>query len=371
MDVGFVRQFFSTFGFFGGLLLGAWLQKTLLGGLVQTPASRTFLVLITTLGLALVLMTVGEYIGLRLKLNMRKSRLTNQADRFAGSALAGVTLLLAFWLAAALFRNVPYDSWQRQLNGSRIIASLNNTLPSAPDLIASLGNFIDPNSFPRVFTGLEPKLETDAPLPELGDLHGGVEHARRSTVKIQGEGCGGIVVGSGFVAGEGLVVTNAHVVAGVEQPFVVDFNGSHRAVAVWFDPQLDLAILRANNLAGPPLALAPDITPDGTSGAVLGYPAGGGFTVDPAVVLDTFVAIGRDIYGQGRTERRIYSLKTDIEQGNSGGPFIGADGSVLGVIFAESTTYDGVGYALTNDQIAGPLAAAAAAPPTTTGACSH
>lgn len=351
LEVGFVRQLFSTAGFLGGLLFGAWLQGKLIA-LVETPASKTMLAVVIVLGCALALMAAGEYIGMRLKLKLKETRLIDRVDRVAGSLLAVVTILAVVWLGAAMFRNVPSDSWNRAISGSRIVAVLNENLPPAPNVISSLGHLINPNVFPQVFTGMEPRLQTDAPLPELGDLQTAVETARDSVVKLQGPGCGGIVEGSGFVAADGLVVTNAHVVAGVSEPTVIDRSGARDATVVWFDPGLDLAVLRTDGLAGEPLDLNPRSVPAGTGAVVLGYPQGQGFTASPAAVLDSFTARGRDIYNQRATERNIHAINADVRRGNSGGPLLDVDGSVIGVIFAQSSTQDNVGYALTPDQVA-------------------
>lgn len=350
LEVGFVRQFFSTAGFIGGLLFGAWLQGRLIT-LVDTPASKAILAVFIVLGCALALMAAGEYIGMRLKLKLKETRLIDRVDRVTGSLLAIVTILAVVWLAAAMFRTVPSDTWNRAIGGSRIIGTLNENLPPAPNVISSLGHLINPNVFPQVFTGMEPRLQTDAPLPELGDLRYAVETARESIVKLQGQGCGGIVEGSGFVATDGLVVTNAHVVAGVSEPMVIDRSGALDATVVWFDPELDLAILRTDGLAGEPLELDPRSVPAGTGAVVLGYPQGQGFTVSPAAVLDSFTARGRDIYNQRVTERNVYAVNADVRRGNSGGPLLDAEGAVIGVIFAQSTTQNNVGYALTPDQV--------------------
>jgi S1-C subfamily serine protease len=272
--------------------------------------------------------------------------------------MAGATLLLIVWLSASIFSSVPMQGLQRQIRNSFIIAQLNKSLPPAPDVVAKLGHFIDPNSFPEVFTGLEPKIDTDAPLPSIGDLDSAVKQTRASVVKIEGAGCGGISQGSGFVADTKLVITNAHVIAGVEQPFIVDAAGRHKAKILWFDPDLDIAVLKAEGLAGKPLALSSGIAGNGTHGAVLGYPGGGDLTADPATILDSFRAVGRDIYNRGETERKVYSVKSTIEPGNSGGPVIDKDGVVIGLVFAESTTYDEVGYALTMDEVIEGLALA-------------
>src|SRR5439155_1538123 len=76
----------------------------------------------------------------------------------------------------------------------------------------------------------------------------------------------------------------------------------------------------------------------GAGGAVLGYPGGGGFAAGPAAVLREFAAVGRDIYGRSLTHRNVYQLQATIKQGNSGGPFVRRDGTVLGVVFAASTS---------------------------------
>lgn len=305
------------------------------------------LILVFSLGF----MTIGEYAGLRLKFRLRDAKITNMLDKIFGSILAAVTLLAAVWLGASIFRNIPDSGWQRQIRNSRIVTLLDNNLPSAPGVLTKLGHLIDPNNFPQVFTGLEPALQTDAPLPDMGELNPAVQKVRASVVKVEGEGCSNIVEGTGFVAGDGAVVTNAHVVAGVKSPFILDQKGKHGAKVVLFNPDLDIAILRAENLAGKPLPIDSAIAGNGTPTAVLGFPSGAGFTARPGAILENFEAEGRNIYNQGQTLRHVYSVKTDIEHGNSGGPVINKDGEVVGVVFAKSINYDHVGYALTMKQV--------------------
>ncbi len=349
-EVGFIRQFFSALGFFIGLFIGAWLHG-LVANLAHAPNSKAILALTVTLGFALIFMVLGEYIGLLVKFRLREARITNKVDRLFGAVIAAITLLAVVWFGSAIFRTIPDSGWQRQIRTSRVVTFLDSKLPSAPELLTSLGHLIDPNGFPQVFTGLEPTLEIDTPLPDMGELNPAVQAARPSVVKLEGEGCDNIVEGSGFVAGTDEIVTNAHVVAGVKSPFVLDAAGRHRAKVVLFDPDLDLAILRSSGLAGKPLPLNGDKVPNGTATAILGFPAGAGFTAGPGVILESFTAMGRNIYNQGNTERQIYSVKADVQQGNSGGPLINKSGQVVGVIFAKSVNYDHVGYALTMDQV--------------------
>lgn len=350
MEVGFVRQFFSTAGFFVGALLGVWLQNILIH-YAKSPEAKAMLVIVVVLSCGIAFMTAGEYLGLRLKFKLRESHVTERIDSIFGSALAGITLLAVVWLGATMLRNLPFTSWQRQIATSRIVISLNQTLPSAPSLLTRIGQLVDPNGFPHVFSALEPKLPTDMPLPNMGELNAAVTAARPSVVKIEGEGCGGIVTGSGFVAGPGLVVTNAHVVAGVNRPFVIDQAGQHRTTVAAFDPVQDIAILRTSGLEGKALSIKPEQAEGGTAVAVAGYPGDGGFTAVPGVILETFTAYGRDIYNQRESVRDVYSLKATVEKGNSGGPLVNKDGAVVGVLFAKSYSYDQVGYALTTTQV--------------------
>ena len=347
-EIGFIQQLCSTVGFFGGLLAGALLEPHTVQ-LVHGPVARSFVTLGTTLGSAFILLAVGEYVGVILKHKLQGWRI-NSADNAMGSVLSGISVLIAVWLGAAVLLRVPYPSLQHNIRDSRIIGALNKSLPDAPGIIASLGHLIDPNGFPDVFIGSEPIPPDTINLPSSSALAAAVSKDKASVVRIEGRGCGGIVEGSGFVVGENLVATNAHVVAGITRPVVQDSKGDHTATPVWFDPNLDFAVLRVSNLAGEPLVTSAARVPRNTAVAVLGYPGGGGFTAEPASVLDRFTASGRNIYNQGSTEREIYEVAADIIPGNSGGPLVTADGTVVGVIFAQSTTYNHVGYALTTNQ---------------------
>ena len=370
-ELGFVRQLFSTAGFFIGLLIGALIEPTTVSW-VHTQTSRSLMTLVTTLGSAFLFLSIGEYIGISLKNKLALKRI-DSLDNGLGSGLAFVSVLIAVWLSAAIILSLPLPSVQAGMKDSRIVSLLDKHLPAAPTVIADLGHLIDPNGFPQVFTGLEPTPPQNINLPNLGDLQPAVKADAASVVKIEGQGCGGIVEGSGFVVADNLIVTNAHVVAGIRRPYVIDANGNHVAAAVSFDPNLDLAVLRTSGLAGKPLSVGYDDVAAGTPGAVVGYPGGGGFTAKAAAVLDSFTATGRNIYDQGRVQREIYEIRADVIPGNSGGPLIAKDGSVIGVVFAESTTYNHVGYALTGQAIRHDIAAAEAHATTSvsTGSCAQ
>jgi S1-C subfamily serine protease len=350
---GFVHQFFSTVGFFGGLFLGSWLQPHVVN-LASTTDLRTLIIITTTLGCALVGLTLGEYAGLRLKRHFFVKPI-NTVDNVFGGVLGVITLLVSVWLLASVAVSLPTSGLQTSLRSSQILTGLNRLLPPAPSVIAQLSHLIDPNGFPDVFAGNEPIPKTNVSLPALGDLQTAVSNDESSVLRIRGTGCGGIVSGSGFVFGTGLVATNAHVVAGIQHPYAQDANGTHSARVVWFDPELDLAVLRVNNLAGHSLTMDTKPADRGTPAAALGYPGGGNFSAAPAAILDEFKAVGHDIYDRGNTSRDVYEIQANIIPGNSGGPLVTRDGSVIGIVFAESTTYNHVGYALTSTQINGEL----------------
>jgi S1-C subfamily serine protease len=348
-EIGFVRQLCSTIGFFSGLFIGADLEPhTVLYAHNQT--TRILITLLTTLGSALILMTVGEYVGVRLKSKVLLKPI-NFFDNSLGSLVSLASLLFSVWLAASALSALPIIELQNEIHNSKIIATLDKLLPNAPSLIAELGNLIDPNGFPQVFIGSEPSPRTNVSLPSLGAMAYAVNRDRASVVKVEGEGCGGIVEGSGFVVGQDLVATNAHVVAGIKHPYVEDANGTHTTKVIWFDPNLDFAVLRVSNLAGPSLAIASSHVTPGTPAAVLGYPGGGPFSAGTAAVLDEFTASGRNIYGTGNTNRDVFEVSANIIPGNSGGPLVEKDGSVIAIVFAESTEYQRVGYALTMPQV--------------------
>jgi uncharacterized membrane protein required for colicin V production len=369
-ELGFVRQLFSTVGFFGGLMLGAVLEPHVVV-LAHTPTARIIITLASTLGMAVLLLFIGEIAGVIVKEKLQLQDKLNRIDTFLGAGLASISIFVLVWLCAPVFVTLPYPNVQSAVRGSAIVSALNRTLPPAPNIIADIGHLIAPNGFPDVFIGSEP-LPSPANLPAPAELAAAVKKDGASVVKIEGEGCGGIVEGSGFVVGDGIVATNAHVVAGIADPAIIDSNGKHRAAAIWFDPDLDFAVLRAKDLAGGPLAFKAGHAVRSTPGGVLGYPGGGPFTASTAAVLDEFTAVGRNIYNEGSTERDVYSIRAGVEPGNSGGPLINTNGDVIGVVFAASTAYNDVGYALSAKQVLAEIdLAKTQTQPVNTGSCAE
>ncbi len=347
---GAVLQIFSFGGFWIGLLVGAALAPVL-SSITQSPFAGAFISLVTFLGLALLGGAAGRYIGTHAWSALQRLKL-GVLDAAMGAVVAVIAALAAIWLIAILLTAGPTREFSRAINRSVIVRALVERLPPAPSVFSRVQQFISVTPFPRVFEGIEPIPAGPIDVPGGAVVQAAVDRAQSSTVRIVGVGCGGIQTGSGFVAASGLVVTNAHVVAGIQDNLQVqDAKGDHRATPVLFDPALDIAVLRAAGLAGTPLPLADGEAPRGQGGAVLGYPGGGNFTAGPGAILRKFSAIGRDIYGRALTRRDVYQLQAQIRQGNSGGPFVRRDGTVLGVVFAASTTESNVGYALTSTEV--------------------
>lgn len=370
-QTGFVRQLGSTIGFIIGLIssvpLGQWASS-----FATDPITKMLLSTLTFIVVSFGLMIVGEFLGLRLKTLMPVNRLADRIDNAAGSVMAIITFVIGLWFATAFVSLLPANSFQKLARQSFAFNLIDHNLPPASQALASLNHLIDPNATPLVFSGREPSPEANRTLPPLSDYSAVVKNASLSVVRVQGLGCGGLVNGSGWVLSSNRVVTNAHVVAGVDSPKVYDAHGTHDARVVLYDAKNDLAVLAVKNLAAKPLSLRQEPLTNDSIGLVIGYPGGGAEKAQTAAVLDRVDALGRDIYGQAKTIRNVYILQATVIPGNSGGPLLDTEGKVAGVVFGTSTTYNNVGYALSLPQLTDELATATTAvQAVSTGACSN
>jgi S1-C subfamily serine protease len=218
---------------------------------------------------------------------------------------------------------------RRDIQRSKILQALNDALPPSGSLLNALARF-DP--LPSI-TG--PEANVPAPTARVA-RDPDVAAAGRSVVRILGTACGLGVQGSGWIAGPGIVVTNAHVVAGEDDSTVqLRGIGTHfSATAIWFDSRNDVAILRANGLRGAPSLRLRIDAPVGTSAAVLGFPHNGPYDVEPARLGQTTDVITQDAYGNGPVRRAITSLRGLVRSGNSGGPVVDEAGRVVTTVFA-------------------------------------
>jgi S1-C subfamily serine protease len=277
-------------------------------------------------------------------------------DGVLGAALGAALALGIVWIIAAVAAQTPGQSGLRMdIQRSAILSKLNELLPPSGPILNALAR-LDP--LPSI-TGPSPNVA--APEPQIA-RDPGVRRASRSVVRVLGTACGLAIEGSGWVAAPGLVVTNAHVVAG-EQDTSVQVAGQPPglpAQAVVFDPNDDIAVLRVAELQEPSLGLDAG-APAGTPGAILGYPENGPFEVRPGRIGRTQEVLTQNAYGQGPVQRLLTPLRGEVRPGNSGGPMVDAGGRVLSTIFA-ATVGGGTpgGYGVADETVASILATARA-----------
>jgi len=317
---------------------------------------------VKSLGAVLVLIvlgaigsSVGYWVGEPIRLRLLAHPESGRIDSFAGAVFSALAVLSVSWFLGLSLGRVPSPQLSSAINRSAVLRTLDAIAPRPPAFLARVATIIAGVNFPAAFSGLEPPAPTSLPLPANANTPG-VRAAADETLKIQGFGCGGIVFGSGFPVGPGMVLTNAHVVAGTQGTTVRSVTGrSLSARVVVFDPERDVAILYVPRLALAPLNEA--TARQGTQGAAIGYPGGQSESVAPAEVRGTENARGYNIYNSGIVVRDIEVLAAQIIPGNSGGPLVDTAGVVQGLVFAASTTDPNEGYALTIPQIAPDLAA--------------
>ena len=348
-------------GFLGGGLAGMVLAPRVVGGWQPGPAQVVVAVAVVLLAASAGQALLGWAGGrLRAALRWRPARLLDSA---AGAALGVVAVLVVAWFVAAALRQAPLPTLARDVAGSRVLHGVDRVMPDdAHGLFGSFRSALGERGFPQVFGGLSPEriVPVSPPSPAVA-ASPGVRAAAGSVVRVDGDarGCSRSVEGSGFVFAPGLVMTNAHVVAGVAAP-VVRVRGTGEplgADVVVFDPGRDLAVLRVQDLGAPALEFVGGAS-RGDQGAVAGFPRGGPYRVDAARVRETLTARGSDIYDSRRVTRSVLSLHTTVQPGNSGGPLLSPDGRVYGVVFAKSLDDARTGYALSLDEVAPVVAAA-------------
>ena len=287
-------------------------------------------------------------------------------DRSVGAALGVLGVLLSFWLFVLPWL-VDLPGWPaQQARSSAAARLLDKYAPDAPDRFQALRRLIGERNFPEVFDKLGPAPETGPPPAETGFAPGVQERVAASTVKIEGECSRRIQEGSGFTIAPNLVVTNAHVVAGVKKPTVIRPDGRHLAATlVYFDADRDLALLQVPGLGQTPLQIA--TAKVGDRGAIFGHPGGQDpLRVAPARVSQEVTARGRDLYDSHRTDRDVFVLAATLHPGDSGAAFTDLNGNVVGVAFAIAPDEPDTAYALTSQELkealAGPRVAQGSGP---------
>jgi len=159
------------------------------------------------------------------------------------------------------------------------------------------------------------------------------ERVRSGVVRIQTVGCESTSVGTGFLIGDRLVATVAHVVDGAMAISVRGDNGVVRGTVVGMDTKRDVAIIRleptreGNLLTGYHFAQSSALPKIGQDVYVLGYPMGEPLTFKHGSVT----SVNRELELEDKTIRGTFQHDALVSSGNSGGPVVDAAGTVVGL----------------------------------------
>lgn len=363
--VGFARGFLigalSLVGFLGGAYLGTRFGPQLLNEGNASPFAPLFGLLGALVG-GVILSAGAESIGGAMRSGIRSPTFA-MFDGVLGSVLAVALALSLAWLVSVIVLQTPgIRDLRRPIQRSAILKELNTVLPS-DRVLKALARF-DP------FPAIRGPQANVAPPQSRYARDPDVEAAGRSVVRVLSNSCGLGVAGSGWVAAPGIVVTNAHVIAGSRKTSI-EPNGSgdrYDATAIAFDPRNDVAVLRVPSLDRPALQFAREVKPT-EPGAVLGFPLNGPYKVVAARIARTASVLANDAYGRRLVRRRVTGFRADVQPGNSGGPIVDLAGRVSGTVFSKVLLGPTGGYAVPNDIVRETLAGADG--PVDTGACVH
>lgn len=344
---GALPQIGGIAGAVGGLVLMLNLAPWLVAQ-TQTlePIPRVLVVLGAIIAAVLLGEAIGSGIG-RTVADKLGDGVASGVDTLIGGALGAAQAILIVWLIGGLLAVSPFQDLGRTASSSFSMAVINAYLPPPTKVVGQIAGALDASGLPSVFIGLEPSPLAPVDLPGAAEARKTAGSATRATARVVTLACSTQVTGTAEIISPGYLVTNAHVVAGAESIRLQLGNADVEATAVAFDPELDIALLHAPELQGPSLKFAGTTPGRNVQGAAIGYPNGGPLTVIPAGVAGSYPATGRDIYNKGVIDRTIIELRASIQPGDSGGPLILPDGTIGGIVFAESRTDPTVGYALT------------------------
>ena len=354
--IGFLARVASWLGLVVGFYIAVRLTPTVLHRFDPDEAPVRLLIVAAVLvsgaflGQALGLLAGGQ---LRRVLPFGGIR---TVDRVAGGFAGGLSVFLTLWLLLPMLADVR-GALALQVRSSKIAQTISDVAPPPPNAFQTLRRLVRDTGFPEVFADLRPSIDAGQPPADAGLAPGVQEQVLQSVVKIEGVACDRLQEGSGFVAGDGVVVTNAHVVAGQNSTRVVRPNGRDaEARVVVFDPNRDLAVLAVPGLGLPVLPRSSG--EEGERGAVFGHPGGQDqVRVAPALISEEVRANGLDLYGKNETQRDVYILAAALAPGDSGAALVDRAGSVIGVAFAVAPDRQGTSYALADNELEAALRA--------------
>ena len=342
---GLVRGALSLAGFALGAYIGARVAPALLSE--GSPYGPIVALCGAILG-GVLLQSFAGLLGGTLRAGLGAVPGLHTVDSIAGAMLGLAAGVLMCWAIGAVLLYLPGQSeLRRSVQESAILSRINEEFP--PERLLETLERVDPIGVAIGPPAVVPP--PDAAVAQDPDIAA----ASASVVRVTGFACGLGVEGSGWIVRRGLVVTNAHVVAGIKRPRVDRRNGRGLSSSiVAFDAENDVAVLRVKGLRGRPLLLA---EPDrGTPVALLGYPQNGPLSFVPARLGGTGRALSRDAYGRGPVTRSVTAIRGDVRPGLSGGPGVDAQGRVRTMVFARRQNDIG-GYGIPPSVIQGVLGA--------------
>ena len=289
-----------------------------------------------------------ESLALGLRQRVIRHRVLHHVDGAGGAALIGAVSLGIAWVFGAVALHAPAtEPLRADVQDSVILSGLNEVLPPSGPVLNALDR-VDPA--PSVLGPTTPVAPPSAAIASDPD----VLDAGRSVVRVLSTACDLGIEGSGWAVAPGLIVTNAHVVAGAEDTTVTTQEGAELdATPVYYDTHDDLALLRVG--ADVPALKISSRRPVGSDAAVLGYPENGPYSLSPARVGETRETVSEDSYGRGPVDREITALAGSVRSGNSGGPLVNAGGRVVGIVFATTTSGSPGGFAIPAELVRGAL----------------
>ncbi len=349
---GFVTGAFATAGLLLGGLFGVWIAPIALGdanpSLLVSLGALFIVILAASLGQALLQFTGAR---IRDKITWQPAR---ALDAVGGAVLSAVAVLLVAWALGVAIAGAGLNGITPMVRNSSVLGEVDEALPeSASGVLGAFNNVVGTSFFPRYLEPFAPERIVEVgPGPKRLLSDPDVEDAGAGVVKIRGTNeCGRGVEGSGFVYTDDKVMTNAHVVAGVDDPEVVIDDSSVSAEVVYYNPDLDVAVLTADTSDLPTLPFVQEAAEAEDGVAILGYPQDGPYDVQPGRIRAQQRLRSPNIYGEGTVLREVFSLRGLVRPGNSGGPIVTSEGEVAGVVFAASVTDNDTGYALTAEQV--------------------
>lgn len=348
---GFVLGACATVGLVIGSLIGIYGVPVILDNF-DPSVTVSFVALVLVIVLAATGRTLGAFLGAKLRSQINWSPI-RALDALGGGILAAASVLVVAWVLGVAVSGARIPSVTSAVRGSEVLAKVDQALPSGADrALQAFNDVVNTDLFPRFLDPFVPERIREVRPPDAATSRlPAVRAARTRVAKITGvASCSRGLEGSGFVYAPQRVMTNAHVVAGVEDPTVEIEGKKYESSVVHYDPAVDIAVLYVPKLSLPPLRFDKTGKAD-ASAVVLGYPENGPFNASPARIRSEERLRGPDIYGDKTVTRSAYSIWASVRPGNSGGPLISSTGSVYGVVFAASVEDDRTGYVLTADQV--------------------